>query len=188
MLLTRIDSSKYINEFKERFSNFAQKAPILLSFITTEIAASVIHENTGTEYSFPWDFSIPVKSFIHEIKQVISDNHYPRVAKVETEVVALTPEEQAEQLIGGVEAKDLPTSKVVVLSTEVFRIDKVIALKDIFILQSETTYKMYRYKMNYSSIFFLKNYRSGKYSTIEEAGKFFFAKSELLNEMTPQAT
>ena len=184
MLLAKTDSVKYITEFKERFSNFAQKAPILLSFIVSaEKGVTVIHENSGQSYLFEWDFTIPVKSFIHEIKQVLSDNHYPRLEHKVVESIPLTAEEQAALLAAGTEIEKLPTHREVSKST-LYRIDKIIALKDIFIIQDESSYKMYRYKMNYSSIFFLKNYRTGKYKSIEEAGKFFFGKSELLNEMT----
>jgi hypothetical protein len=180
-----MDSSKYIGEFRERFSNFAQKAPVLLSFITTDANVQVVHENSGTAYTFVWDYSVPVKSFIHEIKQVLSDNHYPRIYHITKEEIHLTPEEQAQLLMEGESSATLPTTKIVE-TKELYKIDKVIALKDIFIIQSEETYKMYRYKMNYSSIFFLKNYRAGKYKSIEEAGAFFFSKSELLGEMTRQ--
>lgn len=185
MLYVKTDSTKYISEFKERFSNFAQKAPILLSFIVSANDVTVIHENSGKSYLFEWDFTIPVKSFIHEIKQVLSDNHYPRIARVTEVQVALSSDEQAEMLVAGADVNALPTMKTLT-SREIFRIDKVVALKDIFIIQDESTFKMYRYKMNYSSIFFLKNYRTGKYKSIEEAGAFFFQKSELLNEMTQQ--
>jgi len=183
VLYVKTDSGKYISEFKERFSNFAQKAPILLSFIVTDREVTVIHENSGKSYNFEWDFTIPVKSFIHEIKQSLSDNHYPRIARVAVESVPLSSAEQADLLAQGTAIDSLPSHKEVTKNS-LFRIDKVIALKDIFIIQSEDDYKMYRYKMNYSSIFFLKNYRTGKYKTIEEAGNFFFSKSELLNEMT----
>ena len=182
MLFTKIDSAKYITEFKERFSNFAQKAPILLSFIVSADKVTVIHENSGQQYAFEWDFAIPVKSFIHEIKQVLSDNHYPRIERRVTTVVPLSAEEQAALLADGVGVDNLPSVKEITAST-IYRIDKVIALKDIFILQDEKTFKSYRYKMNYSSIFFLKNYRTGKYNSLEEAGDFFFSKSEFLNEM-----
>jgi len=182
MLFTKVDSAKYITEFKERFSNFAQKAPILLSFIISAEKVVVIHENSGNSYSFEWDFAVPVKSFIHEIKQVLSDNHYPRIALQQVQRIQLSPDEQASMLASGVSISDLPSYKDV-KTTSIYRIDKVIALKDIFIIQSEDDYKTYRYKMNYSSIFFLKNYRTGKYKSIEEAGDFFFSKSELLNEL-----
>ena len=82
MLYNKTDSNKYVSEFKTRFANFAQKAPILLSFIVADNKVTVIHENSQTAYDFEWDFTIPVKSFIHEIKQVLSDNHYPRIERV----------------------------------------------------------------------------------------------------------
>lgn len=184
MLCTKVDSSKYVSEFKERFSNFAQKAPILLSFVTTDREVQIIHENTGIAYNFEWDFTIPVKSFIHEIKQSLSDNHYPRVVLEREESVQLTPEEQADLLAQGTAIDQLPVVKKLLLK-ELYRIDKVIALKDVLILVEESTQKTFRYKMNYSCIYFLKNYRTGKYKTLEEAGAFFFSHSTLLNELAP---
>jgi len=185
MLLTKTDSAKYISEFKDRFANFAQKAPILLSFIVSDREVKVIHENSGTSYSFEWDFGTPVKGFIHEIKQVLSDNHYPRLAKVITSHVPLTADEQATLLATGTSVDALPTTREM-KETIVYRIDKVIALKDRFVLQDERTFKTYLYKLNYSSIFFLKNYRSKKYETIESAGDFFFARALMLNELLPR--
>lgn len=182
MLYTKTDSVKYKSEFKSRFTNFAQKAPILISFVVSDDKVEVIHENSGMTHSFEWDFTIPVKSFIHEIKQVLSDNHYPRITRVEKKVVSLTPEEQATLMAGGVPADNVPSFKEVEIS-EVFKIDKVITLDDILILQSEKDFKMYRYKLNYSCIFFLKKYRKGEYKTLEEAGDFFFSKATLLNEL-----
>ena len=182
MLYTKTDSVKYIAEFKTRFTNFAQKAPILISFVVSDQAVEIIHENSGLTHRFEWDFTIPVKSFIHEIKQSLSDNHYPRIAKVTKEQVKLTAEEQASLLASGTSVDEVPLYKEVV-DTEIFKIDKVITLDDILIIQSERDYKMYRYKMNYSCIFFLRKYRKGEYKTLEEAGDFFFSKSTLLNEL-----
>lgn len=182
MLYNKTDSNNYIAEFKTRFANFAQKAPVLLSFIVTDTKTTVIHENSQKAYDFEWDFTIPVKSFIHEIKQVISDNHYPRIVHTFPEEISLTPEEQATLLAAGTPIENLPTTRFK-QNKITYRIDKVIALKDIFILQDEETFKTYRYKMHYSSIFFLKNYRSGKYGSLEAAGEFFFSKAELLNEI-----
>ena len=181
MLLVSTDSRKYIAEFKDRFSNFAQKAPILVSFTTSEADVRVKHENSGTTYKFDWDYSVPVKSFIHEIKQTLSDLHYPRIARVEESEVPISGERRAALLEAGV--TEFPQTQHVE-STEIFRIDKVIVLQDFFIIQSERDFRTYRYKLNYSSIYFLKDYRTGRYKSIEEAGKFFFEKATLLNEMT----
>jgi len=182
MLYTKTDSSKYISEFKDRFSNFAQKAPILLSFTTTATYVQIKHENSGTLYTFDWDFTIPVKSFIHDIKQVLSDLHYPRVELVHRSQVPVSAEKVADIAAKGVDLSSIPSTEII-RTSEMFRIDRVIALKDIFIIQSEVTKKLFRYQMNYSSIFFLKNYRSGKYASAEEAGNVFFSKSTLLNEI-----
>ena len=183
MIYIKTDSAKYIAEFRERFTNFAQKAPILLSFVTSDDAVQVIHENSGTTYKFEWDFTIPVKSFIHEIKQTLSDNHYPRIEKTEVVSKVLTATEQAELMASGIAADDLPTTSTQLVS-ELFRIDKVIALKDIIILVSEKTHRVYQYKMNYSCILFLRSYRKGKYESLKAAGDFFFSKSVLLKEIT----
>lgn len=182
MLFMKTDSDKYISEFKGRFTNFAQKAPILLSFIASDKSVEVIHENSGTIYTFEWDFTLPVKSFIHEIKQTLLDNHYPRLNKVEYIDVPYTSEEIANMAAEGADLLTIPVSRVV-KKEEMFVIDKVIALKDIFIIKSEKDHKAYRYKMNYSCMFFLRNYRDKQY-TLESASDFFFSKSTLLNEMT----
>lgn len=182
MLYTKTDSTKYIAEFKTRFTNFAQKSPILLSFVISDAAVEIIHENSQMTHRFEWDFTIPVKSFIHEIKQVLSDNHYPRIAKVEKKQVPLTAEEQANLIAQGTSVDDVPSYREVI-DNEIFKIDKVITLDDIVVLQSERDFRLYRYKMNYSCIFFLRKYRKGDYKTLEEAGEFFFSKATLLNEL-----
>ncbi|HRS26401.1 MAG TPA: hypothetical protein P5140_07680 [Methanofastidiosum sp.] len=182
MLYNKIDSEKYIAEFGSRFANLAQRAPILMSFVVAQDGVTVIHENSGTKYFFEWDFTLPVKVFIYNIKAKISENHYPRLGKVTSEEIPLSQEERVALIEQGTPVEEVPKTKVITKTT-VYRIDKVIALKDIFIIYDEATKKMYRYRLHYSSIFFLKNYRSGKYKSIEEAGEFFFSKAEFLNEL-----
>jgi hypothetical protein len=179
MLYKATSSEKYVAEFKDRFSNFAQKAPILISFVLSAQKVSVIHENSGTAYDFEWDFTVPVKAFIHEIKQVLSDAHYPRI--VRTTYENYTEDEIATMLSSGVSIDNLPKQKEI---KTVYKIDRLVALKDRFILQDEKTNRLYMYQLNYSSIFFLKNYRNGKYKTIEAAGDFFFSKATLVSELT----
>lgn len=182
MLYTKTDSVKYKSEFKTRFTNFAQKAPILISFVTDDSGVTVVHENSGKKHHFEWDFTVPVKSYIHAIKQSLSDNHYPRIVKTEWETVYYTPEEQADMLANGTSPEEIPCFKTVSTS-ELFRIDKVITLDDVLILQSEKDFKMYRYKLNYSCIYFLKKYRQGGFASLEEAGDFFFKRAICLNEL-----
>lgn len=186
MLHEKIDSEKYKAELIKKLSNFSEKAPVLLSFVTSDAGVTIIHTNSGNKYQFPWDFTVPVKSFIHDIKDVLVENHYPRLVQTIEEEVPLTPEEQAAMLESGTDAVDLKTFKTV-STKKMWRIDRVIVWRDIFILVDETTGDQYRYKMHKSCVFFLKNYRGGKY-TLESAADYFFRNSLLLNKIEPHPT
>ena len=185
MLHEKVDSEKYKAELIKKLSNFCEKAPVLLSFVTSDAGVTIVHTNSKQTYEVPWDFTVPVKSFIHSIKEVLVTNHYPRLLQVIEEEVPLTPEEQAAMLERGTEADQLPSMKTV-RKEKLWRIDRVIVWRDVFILVDEETGEQYRYKMHKSCVFFLKNYRSGKY-TLESAADYFFRNSELLNKIELQA-
>jgi hypothetical protein len=75
--------------------------------------------------------------------------------------------------------------------TRVYRIDKILAWKQIAILTLESSTfnedelgSNYRYKFNGGSlVIFLKNYRSGKFKSLEEASEFFMQNSLLIDEI-----
>ena len=185
MLHEKIDSEKYKAELIKKLSNFCEKAPVLLSFVTADDGVTIIHTNSKKQYKFPWDFTTPVKSFIHDIKEVLVENHYPRLLQTLEEEIPLTPAEQATLLEEGVASENLPSTKTL-QSKKMWRIDRVIVWRDIFILVDEESGDQFRYKMHKSCVFFLKNYRSGKY-TLESAADYFFRNSILLNRIDPQA-
>ena len=56
-------------------------------------------------------------------------------------------------------------------------------MKDEFVLINEDNKKQYCYRMDGFSIYFLKNYRTGKYKDIFEAGDEFFKRSTLIKEL-----
>lgn len=182
MLHRKVDSESYRSEFRAKFENFINKAPILASMIITPENVQVIHVNTQKKYTYEWDFSKHVKTFIHEIKQDLLF-HYPRLLQVVTEEKKLTPEEQAHLIESGeYEPSNVP-STILEKKKILWRIDKVIVVKDIFILVREDTQQTFRYKMNKSCVYFLKSYRNGHFKSLEEAAEYFFSKSELLNEI-----
>lgn len=183
MIYNRIDSDSYKEEFKKKFENFGEKAPIMLSYAIDDFGATIVHENTGTSYFYEWDFSINVKSMIHKIKQDLSKNHYPRIARKVEVTRPLTPEKQAELIANGCDVDKVPTAETVI-EDEIYRIDKILAMKDEFVIVNEKTDEQYCYKMNSSSIFFLKNYREGNYKDLYEAGDAFFKKSTLIKKLT----
>lgn len=184
MLHTKIDSERYKSEFIKKLSNFCEKSPVLLSFMTSDEGVTIIHANTGKQYPFPWDFTKPVKSFIHEIKEILVKNHYPRMVENIITEVPLTPEEQAKLLEEGVEPISLPSVRKET-TQRMWRIDRVIVWRDIFILVDEATDEQYRWKLNKSCVFFLKNYRSGKF-TLESAWDYFSKNAVLLNKIEPR--
>lgn len=182
MLQNSTDSETYIRTFRDKFSNFAQKAPTLISFITTSDGVILSHENTGRRYQFDWDFSTPIKKFIHDIKTVLREFHYPRIEHEEVKFVPLSEERATHLLLEG-KGDCIVGNLEKIVTLKKYIIDKVITLKDIFIIIDEDTQIMYRYKMKSSSIFYLKRYRSGQFKTLLEAGEDFFNKCEFLGEL-----
>ena len=81
MIYHKIDADSYKESFSNKFTNFAEKAPIIISFAIDDIGVTVAHENSGKKYFYPWDYVVPVKSFIHDIKRDLVKNHYPRIQR-----------------------------------------------------------------------------------------------------------
>ena len=178
MIYKKVDSKKYREEFDKKFSNFGDKAPIVISVMPDEFGVTIVHENSGSRYFYEWDYTIPVKAFIHKIKQDLSHNHYPRICR--KEIVPISADKAAEMMANGVFANELPKTMEVV---KTYRIDKILALKDEFILIDEETGDQFCYRMTSSSIYFLKNYSENNYSDIYEAGEEFFKKSVLVSQL-----
>ncbi len=183
MILQKVDSSSYRDSFVSKFENFAEKAPIVISFATDDLGVSVVHENSGRKYFYPWDYVVPVKSFIHEIKRDLSTNHYPRISRVETNVRHLTADEQADMISRGEYTVDTVPDSIEETSRKVYRIDKILIMKDEFILVDENTDEQYCYRMNTSAFSYLRSYRSGEFKSLDEAGEVFFRKSVLVNKL-----
>jgi hypothetical protein len=181
MLYEKNDSQTYCQEFKKRFTNFAEKAPILISFSVSPDKVEIIDETTDRIYKFEWDFSIPIKSFIHGIKEVLIKECYPTLEQVIEEEEEVSEDVQIEMASNGIPFDSIPTKRKTskVIS---YLIDKVIVFKDIFIIKNLFTGQYFRYKMNKSSVFFLKKIRSNKLDS-KQAYIYFMKNSELLNEI-----
>ena len=186
MILQKVDSEEYKESFINKFTNFADKAPIVISFATDDLGVSVIHENSGKKYFYPWDFVVPIKSFIHDIKRDLSYNHYPRISRTLKIERPLTADEHAELIAKGANLDSLPTT-VIEDVHEVYRIDKILVMKDEFIIVNEETNEQYCYKMNGSAFSYLRSYRSGEFKSTEDAGDVFFKKCVLINKLNKLA-
>jgi hypothetical protein len=189
MTYENIDGDKYISIVMRKLLNFSDKCPVAIGIITESIngesGVSITHKNSGKKYFFPWgDYSLDPKDFVHQIKAQLVENHYPRIVETLYEDAEVTSAELAKMLEAGTPLDKLPKTIKKVTGTVMWRIDKVIMWRDIFILVNESTGKQFRYKLNTNSVLFLKDYRSGAWVTLEEAGKYFFENAILLNEIT----
>ena len=183
MIYNKVDATEYKRDFAKKFENYGNKAPIMLSFAIDDFEVTIVHENSKTQYKYPWDFTIPVKSFIHKIKTDLSYHHYPRICRYVEKTVPYTAEEQATMIANGTSVNEVPTSRTEQV-LETYRIDKILAMKDEFVLINEATGEQSCYKMNSSGIYFLKKYREGGYKDPLEAGDAFFKKSTLVNTLS----
>jgi hypothetical protein len=193
MLLAEISSKNWKDTFSQKFASFAKKSPVVLSMVIKiekgEEGCLIKHVNSNTTYFFPFDYDIKVNDFIHKIKLLLVERHYPRVIEEILDKYEFTKEELAQQL----ETKsieELSKYEMRVVGTRQFRIDKVLLWKSIFLLVLEKSSfeddkigGIYRYKINISPVIFLRNYRSGKYKSLEEASAFFFSNSVLIDQL-----
>lgn len=195
MLVTQTTTKIWEDKFNSKFLNFCKKSPILLSILEKiqdgEKGILITHVNTNSKYFFPFDYDMDVKDFIANIKKVLVENHYPRVIEQVLDKHEKTPEELAIEVENGTEIKNLKAWKMKVVGDRLYRIDKILAWKNIAILTLEkSTFEndkvgtSYRFKYNGSLVIFLKNYRSGKFSSLEQASETFFSNSLLIDELS----
>jgi hypothetical protein len=191
-LLHDISEKTWENQFSQKFSNFGKKSPVLLSMnIKTqggEKGVLVTHINSGSKYFWPFNYDINVKDFIAEVKQTLVNKHYPRLIEEIFERHELTMEELAIKVENGSNLNNLNKYELRIVGTRQFRIDKILSWKNIAILTLENSSfeddaigVSYRYKFNGSIIIFLKNYRAGKFKSLEEASEYFFENSQIID-------
>lgn len=172
MLYIKQDSKNYITEFKKRFSNFCEKAPVLLSFTVTEDYVQIINEALDSTQenvlTVNWDFSITVKEFIYGIKQILMKRWYPRIIRISI-------------------SNDIKSNSANqdILETP-YIIERVILLKNVFILFNERTQSKEFYEFKGNSYVFLKK----AYSLKEDAkilGEQFFSQAVKLENVTRES-
>ena len=181
MLYTKTNSQTYIATFTRKFTNFIVKAPFLMSLSTSPTKVEITNEDTEQIYPFEWDFTIPVKTFIYGIKQILIRNHcYPVITTVDYEEEAIPIDEQVDMAMS-TPIDSIPVKRVKEIHTR-YMIDKVLSSKDQFIIENLDTGKKYRYKMDKGCTFFLHDMKSGKLNEFIGA-KYFFKHCTLMNEI-----
>jgi len=190
MVYSSINGQKWKQQTMKKLLGFCDKCPVMFSIQTClnngKDGVFIIHENTGQKYFFEWDYSKQPKDFVHDIKMFLVEKHYPLLIETTYEVHELSKEELAKKVESGTPINKLFKAE----KREVYKlwqIDKVIALKDIFILQEldPNTRKpigpFVRYKMNSPAILFMNDYRNGEFKTLKDAGNEFFSQSMMID-------
>lgn len=183
MLYEKIDCASYRKDTSRKLTSFLQKSPCLFSFLMDDEGVVIILVNEQKTFKFDWDYTIPIKSFIHKIKTVLYE-YYPRLEREYDEERPLSPESASALIEKGSSLDELPSFENAHIK-ETFVIDKVILLRNIFILKNIDTGESFKYKLD-NGVFFLKNYRVGKYSNAREAGDAFFAEAIFLGDINGQ--
>ena len=189
MLYEKIDCVSYRKETSQKLTSFLQKSPCLFIFLADDEGIIIIlvggQKTSGEQktFKFDWDYTIPIKSFIHKIKTTLYE-YYPRLSRSRVETRPLSAERASEMIASGGSLDELPTTETVRVD-ETFVIDKVILLKNIFILKNEKTGTHSKYKLD-NGVFFLKNWRVGKYESAKAAGDEFFAEAIYLGDISGQ--
>ena len=198
MIQSTINGTKWIRNVMQKLTSFADKCPLLLN-----ISSGLYHgidgvyiEVRGSErkYFFKWAIGEDPKKFVHNIKIKLLQE-YPRVKEILYTERPATAMDVAKEIEQGVPLNE--TSKVVrtYKGYIVWRIEKVLSWKEIFILYPEAHYdennvkvpfnepKQYRYQYNGSAILYLTKYRSGRFSDNDEASREFFRNASLINTL-----
>ncbi len=174
----------FLTEFKRRFSNFCNKAPVILTFKITPSSCFLKDCELGTVHKFEFDHLSDVKANIKIIKDWLIENVYPRMIE-ESFLEEDFSNEEIEKLIeDGMDEEEAIMKKNIQVSETTWVIEKLIIKRDELFVRNETTDRVYRYKIKMPSTLFLKKIRSGNMSQ-KEIFNFFYAKAELLNEDLP---
>ena len=199
MILSSKNNKKWISEAINKLNAFLTRAPVLVSFIigqnNNEDGIYIINEETKEKKWFSFNFDMNEKDWVHSIKLDLLDK-YPRIIENIYEDAALTAEEMAMEIEAGTQISQLPKTKKVLKAKNLYRIDKVLIHKNVFILAhigvwdekknkfEEIAPVNQRWKyVNGSCVVFLKKLREGAYENLEKAGEEFFNHVVFVDEL-----
>jgi hypothetical protein len=176
---------EFHKEFNKRFTSFAHKAPIPMSFMLTPNGVSIYmnesEENKNLLFSSKFDFSKTVKENIKDIKDILLEKFYPQFQITKKEYVEYSAEELNEFATSGKDPMSYLDAKKEVISKEVWRIEKIITMRDELFIRNLNENRCYRYKLRSPVTIFLRQYREA--TNKEALFTTFLNKSIFLNEI-----
>lgn len=176
MVLNKVDKREWRKEFKRRFSNFAENCPLIIYYEYDDVKLHVVDEKIGLDVIYQFDYTLTVSDFIHAVKEDLLP-YYPVISrKVET-LRKISNTEVVDLLMKGKSISEIP-EEVVDVRTERYRVDKYIAAKNMYFITLLPDGSTEKFVIKPFGMFFIKNYREGKYNNSLEAGDAFFKRAE----------
>ena len=161
--------------FKRRFTNFAENSPLILRFEYDDKTVRIIDELCGIDIEKPFDYAESVSDFIHTLRGELLP-YYPELCKKVEKTRKISSNEVVELLLKGKPISEIP-EEVTDVIYERYRVDKYIASKNLYFVTLLSDAKVEKYSIEPFGIFFIKNFREGKYADPIEAGDAFFRKA-----------
>ena len=183
------ETNRWLIEFKKKFTNFCEKAPMILSFslVPTEVILfeqKYNSESTNLLYTYQFDYTQSVQSNIAEIKSWLLENKYPVMVKQEILDKEFTAKEMQIMIDDGLALDDVLKQSKTVKETKM-RIEKLIIKRNELHVRNLETNELNFYYLDIPSVLFLT-----KIDTMEstEAWKMFSKKAQLLCQVNKDTT
>lgn len=162
MLAKNNELQEFLETFNRKFSNFCQKAPVLLSFKTSGTGCIVRDETTGKTLTYAFDYSASVKENIHDIKEWLLKECYP----VMIEEIDKRTEYTTDELQDFIEEDPNVDIDSLIMEGKrekikrFWRIEKTILVMDNLFVRNMQTGELAMYKLDMPVSIFLSNMRN----------------------------
>ena len=182
MIGSKTSNRQWEKEFAKKLNSILKKAPAIFSVNWHDHGVTIIHDNSKYFYQIAFDYNKDIKDLIHDIKVHCLKNHYPLIIKTDEVMRELTKEELAEKIASTDNISNVEKMKKETLE-EMWRIDRVLLWKDIFIIVNDTKKVAREMKFNGNSAGFLYKFRNGKFDSLQAAGKEFFDNAIYIRDL-----
>ncbi len=180
------ETNKWLVEFKKKFTNFCEKAPIILSFNLSPTEVILFEqkynsENTNLLHTFQLDYTKNIQSNIADIKKWLMKCKYPVMIKQETYFKEFTANEINIMIDEGLTLDDVLKQKKVVKSIQM-RIEKVIIKRNELHVRNLETNELNFYYLDMPLISFLIKLSILDSISSVDAWELFNEKAKLLDK------
>ena len=180
LLESNVDTTEFQKVFDKKFSNFCDKAPLLISYQLTPMGVIVKNIYSQEDKEFNFNFGKEVSQNIFDIKTWLVDNWYPTMVDIEETIDEYSAEELSSLMREeGLSLDEALKARRVSEKETVWRIEKVILKRDELFVRKISTNQLFRYKLRMPTTIFLQRLRD-RYSK-EEAFSVFKEKASIIS-------